>query len=611
MIALPPYGDTLRRSNAHFATLKVTANSPANMKIRVSDGGFYHGTKYIEFVGGQSFTISPPAVNARWTLISLTMGGEIRISYGPESKNPIPPDIPTNDFPLALIFVEQDTDRITDTSIFDVRPFFKTPFSDHTNSIGRNNPDAHNISNITGLQSILDNKVDSQTIIDLQSTTADIDGTPSPTFTLNKDFISGTPYEDVGIYVKRGNQPTVGLKYNETENRWEISNDGSSWVAINPSTQDLLQYIPSDPNDWTLPLPTTIPQAVDTLADELTHKASINYSPATSSEWGNTVPTTIYNALDNLIYKLNRSTLDIKTTTLRYVDCNRIDVYSPDGTVAKPFKSITSCIDYMSGSYCILVMPGTYNEDVYIDDNCVLMGLGQTSTIIHGNLTASNVEVGIKDITVNGNVSLLSAQAYVSNFKCEGTVTNSGGFYGNNITLNSNAVATNSPLIISNGVINLVGVKGFCSGDYPNIRITGGNFAMHSFAIDGNQTTRAVIEATGGIVNLFSGSIINAQGPIALDLNNNPLLQNPNGLFSVTINGGTSVECNNSYTIIDGVYGGSVNGSKLLFRSAAHISYTPTYPKNWLNVNVGTSNIAFDELSRRLHNMELEQNIFA
>lgn len=50
--------------------------------------------------------------------------------------------------------------------------------------------------------------------------------------TLNSDFISGTPAQDAGIEVLRGSSATVGIKWNESTDAWQFTNDGTNYYNI-------------------------------------------------------------------------------------------------------------------------------------------------------------------------------------------------------------------------------------------------------------------------------------------------------------------------------------------------------------------------------------------
>jgi hypothetical protein len=82
-------------------------------------------------------------------------------------------------------------------------------------------------------------------------------GTTSPTFTLNNDA-TGAPTQDCKWEVERGDETNVALKWNETENKWQYTNDGTNWydlgdVSLALGVQELTKYVPvDDPSEvWT------------------------------------------------------------------------------------------------------------------------------------------------------------------------------------------------------------------------------------------------------------------------------------------------------------------------------------------------------------------------
>ena len=50
--------------------------------------------------------------------------------------------------------------------------------------------------------------------------------------TLNSDFTSGSPTENAGVEVLRGGSATVALRWNETTDCWEFTNDGTNYQRI-------------------------------------------------------------------------------------------------------------------------------------------------------------------------------------------------------------------------------------------------------------------------------------------------------------------------------------------------------------------------------------------
>jgi hypothetical protein len=51
---------------------------------------------------------------------------------------------------------------------------------------------------------------------------------------LNSNFTTGTPTENSGIRVLRGDSPTVQMRWNESTDAWEFTNDGTAYSSIAP-----------------------------------------------------------------------------------------------------------------------------------------------------------------------------------------------------------------------------------------------------------------------------------------------------------------------------------------------------------------------------------------
>jgi len=55
--------------------------------------------------------------------------------------------------------------------------------------------------------------------------------------TLNSDFTTGSPTENAGVEVLRGSSSTVSLRWNETSDLWEITEDGTNYDVFSKSVQ--------------------------------------------------------------------------------------------------------------------------------------------------------------------------------------------------------------------------------------------------------------------------------------------------------------------------------------------------------------------------------------
>ena len=155
----PPDGDVFRRIKCHFSTLLASATAEPNMKVFVSAGGLWvRGEHYLEWEGNYSDNFSSPPEYSKYDLLCLNYNGYLEIINGNHSSDPSLSDCPRNSFPIAAIYLEAGNTTITDSQIFDLRPFFMTsPFS-HQDVTDKSLPNAHPISSIISLQDELDNR---------------------------------------------------------------------------------------------------------------------------------------------------------------------------------------------------------------------------------------------------------------------------------------------------------------------------------------------------------------------------------------------------------------------------------------------------------------------
>jgi len=60
----------------------------------------------------------------------------------------------------------------------------------------------------------------------------------SPTVNLNSDFSGSTPSENISLKVERGNSADVDIRWNESSDKWEFTNDGSSYSDLGGAGAD-------------------------------------------------------------------------------------------------------------------------------------------------------------------------------------------------------------------------------------------------------------------------------------------------------------------------------------------------------------------------------------
>jgi hypothetical protein len=99
---------------------------------------------------------------------------------------------------------------------------------------------------VTGAQSIAGNKTFSNDVVVSGNLT--VSGTTTTVnsetisladniIDLNSNFTVGSPTENAGIKIKRGDEADVQIRWNEADNKWQFTNDGSSYVDMLTSAQ--------------------------------------------------------------------------------------------------------------------------------------------------------------------------------------------------------------------------------------------------------------------------------------------------------------------------------------------------------------------------------------
>lgn len=119
-----------------------------------------------------------------------------------------------------------------------------------------------------------------------------------------------------------------------------------------------------------------------------------------------------------------------------YVD-NSYDGDDEQGTVYQPFKTIQAAIDFIGDnlSYLVEIAPGTYNENLVIDNNqhnLSISGLdgefGQYRTVVNGSLTLSDaLRIQVSNLSFYGTITIENTNLYYfNNVNTNGKTTVSG-----------------------------------------------------------------------------------------------------------------------------------------------------------------------------------------
>lgn len=250
--SLPLQGESDKKIGAFAAPLSVTAQDTPAMYVKIRAGSFYNsGNALTQYAGGQSPSIAAPFSGAKWVLVGLSDAGSVVLVNGTNSGAPVLPVVPSGMLVLAAVYVTSTTTSITPALIQDARPFLRI---------------------VDSVPDVADALADRPTFTDVANDLAlkaDVDGTTGLTFALNSGFTVGTPNSDAKFSVKRGSALDVAIRWNESIDSWEFTNDGmnySQFAATSGTYAPLVHtHVASDITDFTTAVDALI--AVSTITE--------------------------------------------------------------------------------------------------------------------------------------------------------------------------------------------------------------------------------------------------------------------------------------------------------------------------------------------------------
>ena len=293
------------------------------------------------------------------------------------------------------------------------------------------------------------------------------------TLTINDNIIvinnnaTGSPTENAGIEVERGTSANVLIRWNETSDKWEFTNDGSTYSILGTGGATVSDTAPASPitgdfwfesdtgktfiyydSQWVEvgPQPNTGASALTTKGDLLSRDASTfarlavgtngyflkaDSSATTGLTWS-AIPTinnlddvgdvTITSAANGDLLKWNGTAwVNAAGYALLASPTFTGTVVLPDNTVALGTKT--------TGDYVATITGGTG-----VTSTAATTGEGTTHTLSIGQAVATNSNVTFNDLTVAGN---LTVSGTTTSINTEILTIND-----NIIVLNNNATST-------------------------------------------------------------------------------------------------------------------------------------------------------------------------
>ena len=285
-----------------------------------------------------------------------------------------------------------------------------------------------------------------------------------------------------------------------------------------------------------------------------------------------------------------------------YVDGNRVDIYVANGSITRPFLTITEALAVVTAWTTINVIPKVtpYIEDIVIPANVSLAG--RNKTVISGNVTTSAGWTNLTDLRFIGTGKVLTLNSTTSIRDC---VAVCAVVYATTAA----SQAWNFHIMPPTGIVPLTILEAgkfqsFMStimavGNVPTITMSAGQLILNTCSVAGSRAG-ALITGTGGTVILISTQSINSAGGTSIDVSaNGATATNPNMIFGVISVG--NVICGTKSTMVEGlqfISVGTITGTALLYRKAVNISNVPAGTIAATDVQTAINELDTDKISK-------------
>ena len=192
-----------------------------------------------------------------------------------------------------------------------------------------------------------------------------------------------------------------------------------------------------------------------------------------------------------------------QVTNFLYVDNKRTDIYTPDGSIIRPFLTIQAAHDAITGNsstnrFEIRIATGAYYSEVLTlsKDQIVLVGQGGL-TGLTGAITITSLHLRFENLRINSNVTLSLPTGFL--LECDGCQTTTGVW---NITATA-PVGNEFVQILRSRLwssqINITGIKGI-------VGFSGGMLQGPTFNITNSELQIANVDADTLVLNLKTGT---------------------------------------------------------------------------------------------------------
>jgi len=274
-------------------------------------------------------------------------------------------------------------------------------------------------------------------------------------------------------------------------------------------------------------------------------------------------------------------------TKVLWVDTNRVDTYTADGTILRPFTTVNAAVAVATVGTLINIAGGSYTEDVVLPSGVSLHGSGNSAVSITGDVTVSiGNPVSLRFIMFSGNTKALTINASCSMSDCyvasRLVVGGAAVVQSWNTHVIPAAADIQAITMTSTGKLQMFLGTIASTGTANAIVQTGGRLVLNTMIVSSAAPSGAIL-STGGTVIGIAVQLINTLGGIAADVSaNGAVATDPNMLLGVISVG--NVVCGAKPTSVEGVQfisAGALSGTAITFRGSDNISYTPAVVADW------------------------------
>ncbi|MFW6242544.1 MAG: DUF1565 domain-containing protein [bacterium] len=290
-------------------------------------------------------------------------------------------------------------------------------------------------------------------------------------------------------------------------------------------------------------------------------------------------------------------------TNTIYVDSNRSDTYTENGSISKPYKTLTVALNNVSEGDILLVSRGIYDEDIIVPNGVSIINPSLNQVRINGNVVFNGTGNPMKvqgvvfggtgnTVTFNGTVVVLDS------YSTSPVVIGSGGHFTSfNFNIRMNEV--NDVAFTSNTTLDVLIFGGTIesSGIVSSLIQNAGSLRLNTCEVLSDNLSYPAMEVTGGTSAIISSKLVNSSGGPSLDLSQSDGdQQSPNMLSGVYSVG--DIICSTKTTVVNGIefMMGDISGTDLQYMSSNYI-------KNDSNISGDTISDALNNLSIAINNI--------